>query len=219
MDVHPASTCARVSAAIVVAIAALMVGCTSSAAPTSQHPPTARSFLRECSTAVYGSLGRFARWSRSSIIMGPIGFVWIRQAGPVPRSRFSRPQAVKVLALVKQGRSAVVTVPRSERRHVSLLFDPTGFTGGPYRVSDGESSVAFRPCPGESDSWREATQFNGGIIVAGARCVTLDVRPQGSPPRRLRSPFGRGTCRSGGAAGRAASPGRSGVATRHRPSV
>lgn len=202
MDVHSVHTRARIGAAMVVVTAALLVGCTTGAAPTSQRhqlpsrPAAARPFQRECGTAVYGSLGRFARWSRSSIIMGPIGLIWIRQAGPVPRSRFSHPQAVKVLALVKQGHSAVVAVPASERRHVSLLFDPTAFTGGPYRVGDGEPSVAFRACSGTSQSWADATQFNGGIIVLGARCVVLDVHSQGSESRRLRSPFGKGTCGS-----------------------
>jgi hypothetical protein len=197
--------CARgvcVSAAVVAAAALSWVACTSDTEPVSQRhqlvstAATSRVFTRSCPTAVYGSLGKFTRWSRTSIIVGPVSLVWVREAGSVPRSRFDRPQAVKVLALLKQGRSATITVPTSERRRVSLLFDPAGFTGGPYQVGDGESVAAFRACSGGGDPWGEATQFNGGIIVAGARCVSLDVHVTGSPTRRVRSPFGRGTCTS-----------------------
>jgi hypothetical protein len=152
----------------------------------------AGTFVRSCATAVSGSLGAFSTWSKSSRVVGGFALVWIRQAAQVAPSRFRTPQAVKILALVKSNEQVVLSVPRSERRHVSLIYDPNAFVGT-YRVRDGEDSVRFQPCPGPG-SWEGATQFNGGVIVAGARCVTLLVTPDSGESTPMRSAFGKGAC-------------------------
>ena len=162
-------------------------------APTLPHIHVpAGTFVRGCGSAVDGALGPLTKWSKSSIIVGSFALVWIRQAARVPASRFREPQAVKILALVKAGHPTLVTVPEQERRHVSLLYDPNATVGNRYRVQDGEESVEFEPCPGGA-SWAAATQFNGGVIVAGGRCVTLTVT-QANESRRIRSAFGKRTC-------------------------
>jgi hypothetical protein len=48
--------------------------------------------------------------------------------------------------------------------------------------------VTFRACEDED------TEFLGGIVVAGARCVPLRIAEPGRPPRRQLLSFGAGEC-------------------------
>jgi hypothetical protein len=49
----------------------------------------------------------------------------------------------------------------------------------------------------EPTSWSAATQFHGEIIVPRPHCVVLDVRVgKDGPLRRIKTPFGRGVCRT-----------------------
>jgi len=56
--------------------------------------------------------------------------------------------------------------------------------------------VTFRSCPPEqTPPGAGGTQFNGGFLVAGARCATLEVStPQWRTPRRVTVSFGAGRC-------------------------
>ncbi len=170
------------------------------AAARGDAPP--RAFLRECGTDVYGDLGARRRWQPRSILVGPFAFVWIRDAAQAPgrkRAYQARQVAFKVLALVKSGHEVTVTVPASQRSHVALSYDPAKWSMYPT-VANGERIVTFRACEREGtapSSWRQATQFNGGINVPRPHCVLLDVRVGGrGPPQRIRAAFGKGACTS-----------------------
>jgi hypothetical protein len=71
-----------------------------------------------------------------------------------------------------------VIVPLWERPYVSLLYNPnTSNQTDWYRVEDGQAAVTFQGCPPNVIPWPEKeTQFNGGFVVAGTRCVVLDVQ-------------------------------------------
>jgi hypothetical protein len=162
-------------------------------------PPGA--FVRECGTDVWGDLGARKRWLPRSILVGPFAFVWIRDAARAPgrtRAYQARQVAFKILALIKRGHEATVTVPASERSHVALSYDPSKWSEYPT-VANGERMVTFRACEREgagSSSWRGATQFNGAINVPRPHCVLLDVRVgERGPIRHIKAAFGKGACR------------------------
>jgi hypothetical protein len=159
-------------------------------------------FVRECGTDVYGDLGKPSRWQRRSIVVGPFALVWIRDAARAParkRAYQARQVAFKVLAVVKSGREVVLAVPPFERNHVALGYDPSKWDKFPT-VANGEQTVIFVACErdeAESTSWSRATQFNGAIIVPRPHCVVLDVRVgEHGPLQRIKTPFGRGACRT-----------------------
>lgn len=192
-------------AAIVVACA--IVGCTSSGRATSPAPPnpsptTAPSttspspaevtgFTRGCGTNVSGDLGPKKEWQRSSVIVGPFALVWIRQYTAAGAMNFSQPVA-KVLALVKQGHQVALSVPKDERRDVTLIYNPSEGTA----LWDGDPDVTFQACDHGNTSWGRATQFNGGIYVTKPMCLKLLVSTRAEQNKAIFVPFalGRPTC-------------------------
>ena len=100
---------------------------------------------------------------------------------------------------VSAGRQATLTVPPEHRASVALIYtararnrENPGAPGG-YRVDDGEDAVTFGACPDA------ATEFLGGVVVAGARCVPLQITAPGRPPQQRLLSFGAGECVSKGA--------------------
>jgi hypothetical protein len=95
---------------------------------------------------------------------------------------------------------ATVVVPEAERRNAGLLFDPAVWNDrNAYRIEDGDSAVRFKACKkgergpvgGPSNAM---TQFNGGFVVAGARCLPLDVLVPSRETIRVSLSFGAGRC-------------------------
>jgi hypothetical protein len=164
-------------------------------------------FVRRCETSVYGRLDP-QKWRRHAVIAGPLVFWnapwYARQRAstfaPLSGSK-RRYEGTKFLVLVRPGAVATVTVPRSERATVALLYDPEGeapLKG--YRVEDGDTAVTFEACekgetPGTGGRLNEMTQFNGGFVVAGVQCVRLDVLVRGQPKAiPVTLSFGAGRC-------------------------
>jgi hypothetical protein len=149
-------------------------------------------FVRDCRSAVYGDVGK--NWRRNAIGVGPISFVgakarWSRSSLAPVRGTTDHYDAQKVLVIVDSGATVTVTVPAAERRSFALLYDPSQFNKNFYRVSDGESRVTFHAC-----HWQQSggfmPGFNGGFVVAGPRCVSLNVFVKGKPRSRLALPLG-----------------------------
>jgi hypothetical protein len=118
-----------------------------------------------------------------------VSFVYARgNRQPPPsayRGRAGRYPGQKVLIVLRRGSTATISVPRPERARVALLYASDQEAAPRYALADGEVSVTLTAC-GDSD-----TQFNGGMIVAGPRCVELDVRAA-PRTRRVWIPFGTG---------------------------
>jgi hypothetical protein len=177
------------------------------ATTTAGRAPLQRAFVRTCATSVYGTLDARA-WRQHSIVAGPLVFYYANQFADQPGSLFaSLPgkdgyyAGQKLLVLVRRGAVARVVVPESERRHAALLYDPAAWNDrNAYRVEDGESAVAFRACkkaqtPPLGARLNAMTQFNGGFVVAGARCLPLEVlvrADKATIPVKLS--FGAGRC-------------------------
>jgi hypothetical protein len=181
---------------------------TTEAAVTGSAPSEMRVFVRRCDTSVYGRLDSRG-WRQHSIIAGPLVIYYADQFARQEGSYFEpiggeddHYAGQKLLLLVRRGAVATVVVPESERRYVALLYNPAAWNDrNAYRIDDGESAVTFKACKkGETAPVggppNAMTQFNGGFVVAGARCAGLDVRVRGQQraiPVTLS--FGAGRCR------------------------
>jgi hypothetical protein len=99
-----------------------------------------------------------------------------------------------MLALVSPGAVVTLTVPPAERHVISLAYRP-GVV--PSAVAGGDAAVTFHACasqPGAQPGFAGWTQFNGGIVVAGARCGRLVVASAGSVASSMVLAFGRRSC-------------------------
>jgi hypothetical protein len=170
---------------------------TTSSTSSSVVPPEPAVFRRGCNSAVSGTLP--PAWRDVSVIVGPIAFVWLAGGGSLSSRDLGSSErgyrALKVLVALKQGRQETVSIQRSERSKVSLLYDPSTFAAtGRYAFDQGSAAVHFSACPGRARSWSAATQFNGGFIARGPVCLRLIVRDaSGIATRSSLVPIARGS--------------------------
>jgi hypothetical protein len=163
-------------------------------------PLVAAGLLAACTAG--RSTGPAEGWRRDSVVAGPLAFVALRHAAHWPagelRRRGSGYRGQKVLVVVAAGATVTVRVPAAERRHLALLYDPASWNDrNSYRIADGQPAVTFQACPAaEHPFGADGTQFNGGFVVAGPRCATLEVSTPAAPaPRQVVVSFGAGRCR------------------------
>jgi len=151
---------------------------------------------------VYGDLGK--GWRKSALVVGAVAFVGLAGEATARRSDFAPLEdgfrSVKALAVVNEGADVTVSVFPEDQIHVSLIYDPAFFKDlNSYQIADGETAVTFQSCSSGEPPFgvRGPTQFNGGFIVDGSRCVTLNVVNAASGLlKRANVAFGRGTCAS-----------------------
>ena len=94
-------------------------------------------------------------------------------------------------ATVRPGGVVTLVVSAADRAHVGFLFDRRAFRHSKhgYRVADGTAAVRFRGCTAPY------TQYQGGFVVDGPRCATLEAWVDGAPmPERRVVSFGAGPC-------------------------
>ena len=135
-------------------------------------------YVRTCSTSQFGDLGR--GWRDHAVIAGPLAFVGVRE-GLAP-SRWPH----KILVVVDPNRVATVTVVKRSRAHAALGYNEVRHNGTGVSLSDGSQSVRFHACRSvrSREPWNRGTQFGGYFLVAGARCVHVDVASEGTVLRR-----------------------------------
>ena len=178
---------------VVPVASARLVGATAAA--------SAEPVLRDCGSSAYGTLGS---WQPESAVVGPLGFVRSKAYARSRSTYFNtvgegRYRGLKFLTVVRTGWKARIVVSARQRANVALVHERTSFNT-PVVPSDGVHDVTLAACaPGRpllgprSQAW---TQFNGEIVVAGKRCVVLNVytAKQGEPlpsgPIQVRLPFG-----------------------------
>ena len=177
----------------VLAMVTAACGATSASSTTRSFTATHTTLaVRSCETAVYGQLAHGWRASPETVRAGDISFLYGRSYRNAPARQFrgSGPGASvrypgqKLLVVVDRGATVTVEIGLKDRGRASLQYQPAS-PDPPYRISQGTTAVEFEGCPHAS------TQFNGGFIVAGARCVQLDVRHHGTLSRAW-IPFGTG---------------------------
>jgi hypothetical protein len=202
--------------ALVVFLSLASAGCslgegetTATSAPsatTTATVPTQRAFARTCEASVYGTLDD-PTWRKHSVIAGPLVFYSADQYAEQPASLFAPIvgndgyyAGQKLLVLIRRGAVATVVVPESERRFTRLLYNPADWNDrNAYTVRDGETTVRFEGCPkGETATvggpLNVMTQFNGSFVVAGVRCVPLEVLVRGQGTISVTLSFGAGRC-------------------------
>jgi len=175
-------------------------------ATTTTTAPTHRAFVRTCEASVYGTLDD-PTWRKHSVIAGPLVFYSADQYAEQPASLFAPVvgndgyyAGQKLLVLIRRGAVATVVVPESERRYARLLYNPADWNDrNAYTAKDGETTVRFEGCSkGETATaggpLNAMTQFNGSFVVAGVRCVPLDVRVHGQGTIPVTLSFGAGRC-------------------------
>jgi hypothetical protein len=171
-------------------------------------PPAVRTCASRAESGLFAH--GIPRFYKTRIVRAGRLMLIAREYATQPRSLFRavprRPghyYPQKLLVLVRAGSTVTVSVPAAEGRF-ALLYGRSHwhipYTRG-YRLADGERRVTFHACapstpsfvPGKHRPVGKWTEFNGSVIVAGARCVTLDVR---SERRRWRArlSFGAGRC-------------------------
>jgi hypothetical protein len=159
----------------------------------SPSPKASGVFVRACDDSVFGELGR--GWKKASVIMGPIAFVGLPSYRDGPdrffRSRHGRYPALKVLAVVSgEGVISVSIVPGDTDR-VRMMYDPAAWgERNLYPLDAGDTTTVFGPC-----LTHRSTQFNGGFLITGRTCATLEVSVGGEQPLRKLVSFGALSCR------------------------
>jgi hypothetical protein len=159
---------------------------------TSPSPKAPGVFVRACDDSVFGELGQ--GWKKASVIMGPIAFVGLPgyRDGPERdfRSRHGRYPALKVLAVVTGNGVISVSIARRDTVRVRMMYDPSAWGDrNLYPLEAGDTTTVFGPClPHRS------TQFNGGFLVTGRTCATLEVSAGGGQPLRKLVSFGALSC-------------------------
>jgi len=163
----------------------------------STHPPAGRTaespsrwpgaaagtVLSGCSGANIGSVGRHWR----SVAQHEIGPVWLIDGGHSAAGRRSSGQpssaiqlyvAIVVVSGVRPGSVVVLRVPAAHRHDLRFLYGPKDYLspGRRYTMRSGEKGVTFEECrPDQGVVRSPATNYYGGYLVRGARCVPVQV--------------------------------------------
>jgi hypothetical protein len=159
-----------------------------------------RTYTRPCDDSVYGDLGK--GWRADSVTVGPLALVGARAYRDDPPKRFRKRRngyrSQKILAVVENGRNVSLKVPRRQRKHIALSYDPSHFDEQDMRIREADYLVVFDACRNRAENpfGKKRAQFNGGFVVAGARCARLNVLRRGRRIGRAVVSFGKGRCRN-----------------------
>ena len=167
-----------------VVVAVLVVLVVAVPAPAGEPEP----YVRTCSSSQFGDLGQ--RWRDRAAVAGHVAFVGMKGTyRPMHPERLApgRGRPLKVLVVVDPSAGPTVTIAPRSRAYAALGYNgirQKDGTGVP--LADGTSSVRFRACrPVPSrEAWNRGTQFGGYFLVAGLRCVHVDIATHGRVLRR-----------------------------------
>ena len=144
-------------------------------------------YVRSCSSSQFGDLGQ--GWRARALVAGHVAFVgmgdgyrrvYTDKAGP------GRGMPLKVVVVVDPSGAPTVTIAPRSRAYAALGYNRIRHDGGGVPLADGTPSVRFHACRvvRSREPWNRGTQFGGYFLVAGARCVYIDVATQGKLLRR-----------------------------------
>lgn len=150
-------------------------------------------YVRTCSTSQFGDLGR--GWRERAAVAGHVAFVGLSRYRRVATERLGpgRAMPLKVIVVVDPNAAPTVTIAARSRAYAALGYNGIRHNGTGVPLADGTQSVRFQAChPVRSrEPWNRGTQFGGYFLVAGARCVHIEVATQGAVLRRKLSFGGR----------------------------
>jgi hypothetical protein len=137
-----------------------------------------------------------------NIRAGPLVLYAADQYARSPRSEFAPVRragtlynALKLLAVVEGSRAVTLAIPPAQQPHAALLYAARRSYSvaekerGLAQLRDGHAAVRFEPYRRGSGTISEVP---GGFVVAGARCLPIDIWVAGSHrPIRREISFGR----------------------------
>ncbi|MGH3218131.1 MAG: hypothetical protein ACRDPY_05290 [Streptosporangiaceae bacterium] len=143
-----------------------------------------------CASQTLGALQ--SNWRSLAVHAGPL---WIINRGIGPGFDFHNPdgtlKAVPLIVLLQDNVTVSVEPTAGGQPYFRFL---AGFNAtDEYTMSDGLPSATFTACSARAALFGEGlTEYYLGVIVAGPRCITLDVLTSaGQPPHRATLQFGR----------------------------
>ena len=143
-----------------------------------------------CGSQTLGALG--PHWRQEATHAGPI---WFINNGIAPDFRFRNLdgtlKAVPLIVMVQDNTTAWVQPQAGEGRYFRFL--PGFNTTNEYALRDGQAEATFVSCSDRAAMYGSGfTEYYIGIIVAGPRCIPIDVRtPDARSPARAVLQFGR----------------------------
>ncbi len=161
----------------------------SSAAPTSGPSAAPGTVLAGCDKANVGQVASSnlaPDWRGAATKAGPLSFVDVGGHSTISGSKNTGQKAVlyamaAVITGVTPGATVVVRVAQAGQGHLRFLYGPADSlnAGTVYTMASGESGVTFVMCPqgGVASAAQPITDYYGGVLVDGARCVPVDVWP------------------------------------------
>lgn len=96
--------------------------------------------------------------------------------------------------------SVKLSVPSTEKSNIGLMYVRERSKVGYFYPEELDDMVVFQPCPRTEDEknlWPPhgfPTNWAGGFVVAGRRCVSLRIEPSGGEPVTARLPLGVESC-------------------------
>lgn len=137
-------------------------------------------FIRGCDSQVYGSDVNVNPGDR----LGPLVLFLLSELAPQLDREFLAPSGDGELGIQKyvtqlEGDEAVwLSIAADDRAHASLIYDSARWGGNQDNrlpIEAGDAVVRFDACDNPSGH----SQYNGGILVHGPRCITLEVWADG----------------------------------------
>jgi hypothetical protein len=146
--------------------------------------------VRTCATSQFGDLVQ--GWQERAVVAGHVAFVGMRGSyRPMRTDRLGPGLAMplKVLVVVDPNAAPTVTIAARSRAYAALGYNAIRHNGKGAPLADGTQSVQFKACHAvrSRELWNRGTQFGGYFLVAGARCVHIEVATQGRVLRRTLS--------------------------------
>ncbi len=170
------------------------------AASTAPLSPPATRVVRGCDSdhTGVGFGGVSADTLRHSLRAGPLALGGLgtisRSQLPPRRPGQQRFTALESIAIIEAGAVVTVAVPAAQRRSVGLIYDQDKFRpDGQYRVKDLDFVVRFEACKDPAFN-HGISQYDGGVVVAGRRCFTLDFYIAGRHAKVRRRIPAHGAC-------------------------
>lgn len=144
--------------------------------PSRSGRPLGADVVRTCRTS--GKGGVSARSYADSLVVGPIALGSLGNATddvlPNRPPQSSSFPAVESIAVLRAGSSVTVAIPSRERPFVGFIYDTRKFRDdGLYRIGELDHVVRFVACTDRRFNGG-VSQFDGGIVVDGPRCVSLE---------------------------------------------
>ena len=151
-------------------------------------------FVRGCDSQIFAGEASVNPADR----LGPLVLWQLSKSAPQLETGFLTPSADGELGIQKYGtqldgdQAAWLVIAAEDRAHASLIYDPARWSGnqdGRLPLTAGDPAVRFDACGNPSGH----SVYNGGILVDGPRCITLEVwvEPEAGPVATVPVQFGR----------------------------